>query len=239
MAQNILFTDGACLGNPGPGGWGFILATEDGRIIERGGHESSTTNNRMELMAVLHGLAQITQGSVTVFLDSTYVLKGATEWRFGWRNRGWTTSTGEPVANTELWQDLDDLLNKLARARVELKFQHVLGHAGIPGNERVDAIASAFARRESPPLFDGKHDNYDIDLSQIKPTQTKDTKKSTTQKGKPIGYISFVDDEFLVHADWSSCERRVHGRTGARYRKVFSEEEIASYRQQWGAQKRS
>ena len=130
-----LFTDGACSGNPGPGGWGFILRI-DGVEREGSGGERRTTNNRMELLGAIHGLRLLEQPSrVRLVSDSQYLVKGLTEWIDGWKKRGWRRKEG-PVLNVELWQELDAL-----RARHRITAQWVRGHVGHPENERCDRLA--------------------------------------------------------------------------------------------------
>lgn len=133
-----LFTDGACSGNPGPGGWGLILRhPTSGKEIERAGAEGNTTNNRMELMAVIEGLTLLTRPSVVeLYSDSQYVLKGLKEWLHSWKRRGWKTADKKPVKNVELWKRLDELAQ-----RHELHMHWIRGHAGHPENERADELA--------------------------------------------------------------------------------------------------
>ena len=135
-----LFTDGACSGNPGPGGWAFILRhPATGKEIERSGGENPTTNNRMELQAVIEGLATLNKPTnVELFSDSQYVLNGLKEWMDSWKKRGWKTADKKPVKNQDLWQTLDGL-----RSTHHLKFHWVRGHNEHPENERCDALAVA------------------------------------------------------------------------------------------------
>jgi ribonuclease HI len=131
-----LYTDGACLGNPGPGGWAALLRF-NGADKELAGGEPETTNNRMEMQAVIEGLNALTRTcKVTVYTDSQYVQKGITEWIHGWKVRGWKTAAKKPVKNVELWLALDE-----ARTRHQVSWQWVKGHAGHPENERVDDLA--------------------------------------------------------------------------------------------------
>ncbi|WP_119165198.1 ribonuclease HI [Algihabitans albus] len=133
-----LFTDGACSGNPGPGGWGAILRW-NGHERELAGGEAETTNNRMEMLAAIHGLEALKRPSAVVLTtDSQYVMKGITEWLPGWKRRGWKTAAKKPVKNQDLWERLDAALQ---RHRVEWKW--VKGHSGHDENERVDALARA------------------------------------------------------------------------------------------------
>lgn len=132
-----IYTDGACKGNPGPGGWGAWLVSGENHKELFGG-ESQTTNNRMELMAVIEALASLKRScDVKLFLDSEYVRKGITEWIVNWKRRGWRTADGKPVKNVELWQRLDSLV-----ALHKIDWHWVKGHAGDPGNERADALAN-------------------------------------------------------------------------------------------------
>jgi len=133
----ILYTDGACRGNPGPGGWAAVLS-HDGREKELNGYEQQTTNNRMELTAVINGLEALRRPcDVRVVTDSQYVMKGVTEWMANWKRRGWRTASRKPVANVDLWQRLDTAL-----ARHNVDWRWVRGHAGHDGNERADALAN-------------------------------------------------------------------------------------------------
>lgn len=137
-----LFTDGACLGNPGPGGWAALLRF-NGTEKEISGGESDTTNNRMEMQAVIEGLNALTRPcTVSVFTDSQYVQKGITEWIKGWKARGWKTAAKKPVKNVELWQAMDS-----AQAKHQVSWYWVKGHAGHPENERVDDLAREEAIR--------------------------------------------------------------------------------------------
>jgi ribonuclease HI len=132
-----IYADGACRGNPGPGGWGVLLRA-GGREKELWGAECATTNNRMELRAVIEGLAALKRRSrVRVYTDSQYVQKGISEWIHDWKRRGWRTAARQPVKNAELWRALDEL----ARAH-EVEWHWVKGHAGHPENERADALAN-------------------------------------------------------------------------------------------------
>lgn len=137
MKQIEIFSDGACRGNPGPGGWGAILRC-DADEKELYGYEPSTTNNRMELMGVIKALEMLKQGChVTVYTDSQYVQRGMTEWIDNWKARGWRTAGRKPVKNVDLWQQLDALVQNH-----QVKWQWVKGHAGHIENERADALAN-------------------------------------------------------------------------------------------------
>lgn len=140
MNKVVIYTDGACKGNPGPGGWGALLRAADGAEKELCGGELETTNNRMEMMAVIEALSALKRPChVVLHVDSQYVLKGMTEWLQGWKAKGWRTAAKQPVKNVDLWQRLDALVHQ-SEHRIE--WQWVKGHAGDPGNERADALAN-------------------------------------------------------------------------------------------------
>jgi len=143
MAKLIAYTDGACSGNPGPGGWGALLQAKDGDTVvkerELKGGEANTTNNRMELLAAIHALEALERNTeITIVTDSNYVKNGITGWIFGWKKNGWKNAAKKPVKNVELWQRLDE-----ANARHRVTWEWVKGHAGHPENERADQLARA------------------------------------------------------------------------------------------------
>jgi ribonuclease HI len=143
LTELFAYTDGACSGNPGPGGWGALLLARRGdevlRERELRGGEAQTTNNRMELMAAISALEALERPSrLTVVTDSAYVKGGVTAWIEGWKRNGWRTATRKPVKNEDLWRRLDE-----ARSRHEVAWEWVKGHAGHPENERADALARA------------------------------------------------------------------------------------------------
>ena len=154
MAELLAYTDGACSGNPGPGGWGVLLQAKDGEDIvkerELSGGEAVTTNNRMELLAAINALETLAKPSaLTIVTDSTYVKNGVTGWIHGWKRNGWKTAAKKPVKNAELWQRLD-----AAQERHDVSWEWVKGHAGHPENERADALArqgmAPFKPKKSP-----------------------------------------------------------------------------------------
>jgi ribonuclease HI len=133
-----IYADGACRGNPGPGGWGALLMY-NGRVRELSGAEAATTNNRMELLAVINALRALKRRvRARVYTDSQYVRTGITDWLAGWKARGWRTADRKPVKNRDLWEQLDALV-----AEHELEWHWVRGHSGVPGNERCDQLANA------------------------------------------------------------------------------------------------
>ncbi|WP_353473711.1 ribonuclease HI [Salipiger sp. H15] len=143
MADLFAYTDGACSGNPGPGGWGVLMRAMEGETVakerELKGGEAETTNNRMELMAAISALEALSRPSkITVVTDSAYVKNGVTGWIHGWKRNGWKTAAKKPVKNAELWMRLDE-----AQRRHDVTWQWVKGHAGHPENERADELARA------------------------------------------------------------------------------------------------
>ncbi len=137
MSPVEIYTDGACRGNPGPGGWGVLLLT-DRTEKELCGGDIATTNNRMELMAAIQGLSALNRRcNVSVYTDSEYVRRGISEWLANWKKRGWKTANRKPVKNEDLWRKLDELA-----AQHDIEWHWVKGHAGNPGNERADQLAN-------------------------------------------------------------------------------------------------
>ncbi|MEG3971834.1 ribonuclease HI [Microcoleus sp. T2B6] len=145
-----LYTDGACSGNPGPGGWGAVVCFADGKCHELGGADPQTTNNRMEMQAAVAALEFFARSGqtepVTVYTDSEYVKNGITKWIQGWKNKGWKTSTGKDVVNQDLWHLLDKLNSR------QIQWEHVRGHSGDFYNDRCDEIARSFSHNLTPQL---------------------------------------------------------------------------------------
>lgn len=229
MKQNItIFTDGAAKGNPGKGGYGVVISYSD-TVVELGGYKQLTTNNEMELMAVVEALKAVVGAgaSVAIYTDSKYVVEGATGWVFGWLKNGWQTKTKTDVANKELWQALVPLLQ-----RVEIEWHKVPGHVGIAGNERVDTIASTFAVKGEYELYSGPKSAYgytieDTTFDASKAKGRSEARKRSAQKA--FSYVSAVDGVVQTHKTWSECEARVKGKSGARFKKsldVGNEQEI-------------
>ena len=145
-----IYTDGACTGNPGPGGWGTVIYFDDGSVHELGDASKKTTNNRMEMQAAIAALEFLESSGqnkpITLYTDSEYLINCVTKWVKGWKRKGWKKSDGKPVLNQDLLQILDNLNNQ------QIKWQHVRGHAGNIGNERCDTIARGFASGKIPSL---------------------------------------------------------------------------------------
>jgi len=160
-----IFTDGSSRGNPGPGGWGTIICNEN-QVIELGGREDLTTNNRMELMAAISALEYVKStdlsenlDKIEVFSDSKYVITGITEWIVGWRAKGWKTAGKKSVLNRDLWERLS-----MATEGLPIEWKYVAGHTGHYGNERCDEIATSFADNLKTNLYSGSRGKYTIKI---------------------------------------------------------------------------
>ncbi len=237
MDRIIVFTDGAAKGNPGPGGWGAVLARLD-RVRELGGRSAHTTNNQMEMTAPLEALRALrgVDGVVAMHADSTYVIQGITQWIHGWRRRGWLTADGKPVLNRELWEAL--AVEVAARGRGGVQWHWVRGHAAVPGNERADEIASGFAAGEPVALYDGSLLDYPIALHDLPDDTSVPKRPAGGARSKPApaySYLSVVDGVAVRHATWAECERRVKGVSGAKFKKAMSAEDEQAILQGWGA----
>ncbi|MGD1898665.1 MAG: ribonuclease HI [Phormidesmis sp.] len=164
-----IYTDGACSGNPGAGGWGTRIEFADGQVHELGGKDTATTNNRMEMQSAIAALEFLNESDieknnnqpVVLHTDSEYLKNGITKWIKGWKRKGWKTSAGKPVLNKDLWQQLDQLSQSLTSDNLTIDWRYVRGHAGNPGNERCDEIARAYSHSQT------------ISLSQYNPTNKK------------------------------------------------------------------
>ncbi|MCC7369624.1 MAG: ribonuclease HI [Chloroflexi bacterium] len=237
----VAHTDGGCLGNPGPGGWGVHIEFPDGRVVELGGGEAHTTNNRMELRAAIEA-ARATAGypQVTIITDSQYVRRGVTEWLAGWKRKGWITSTGQPVLNRDLWEELD-------RANgPHITWDWTRGHSGDPGNERCDEIAGWFSRLIGP-LPNGRRPAARPTRSPAPGASTPRARPERAAPGPtgpasaspgsgPAGtvYLSVVDGILKRHATWGECEARVRGVGRALFKKVRNREEERDVLRRWG-----
>jgi ribonuclease HI len=225
----ILFTDGSSRGNPGPGGWGVIVAHGE-HVQELGGREDKTTNNRMELMAIVAGLRAVPRdvSAVTIYTDSTYAMKGATQWMKGWQRTHWQTKAGTPVSNRDIWEQMAEALD---RKKVEWKV--ISGHSGIPGNERVDVIATAYADDTRIALYDGDASDYPVDIEKVTPDIDTKLKKDRS-KQKAYSYLSLVNKVTHRHKTWASCHERVSGTKAAKFRKAVSLDDELAILKEWG-----
>jgi ribonuclease HI len=235
----VMFTDGAAKGNPGPGGWGAIIVTPAGEVTELGGRAAqTTTNNRMELTGAIQALSAVRDvpGPLAIYTDSTYVIQGIRAWIFGWRKRGWKTAAGGDVLNRDLWERLDALVG--ARGKGGVEWHYVKGHAGIPGNERVDEIADGLAQGRPITLYRGPLIGYsyavlDLPSDTDVPPRSASAGGSARSQGTPYSYLSVVDGELARHTTWADCERRVKGRAGARFKKAMSQADEAAILREW------
>jgi ribonuclease HI len=216
----IIFTDGSSRGNPGPGGWGAIVVEEE-KVKELGGRETKTTNNRMELTAVVEALASATADEVIVHTDSSYLISGITLWIEGWKKNNWKTKTKEDVLNRDLWETLDGEITGR-----EVLFRKVSGHAGVPANERCDVIATSYADENPVELFVGNLADYTVDVEQIENAIPGKEKKSKSKNSGPAySYVSCVQSVVMVHSSWEECKARVNGVSGALFKKSLNAED--------------
>jgi ribonuclease HI len=202
-----LYTDGACSGNPGPGGWGTVVYFVDGLRHEMGGAEANTTNNRMEMQAAIAALKFFQDSgqteAVNLYTDSEYVKNGITQWIRGWKQKGWKTAAGKAVLNQDLWQQLDALNSS------KVKWHYVKGHSGNEGNDRCDAIARAFSLGQQPSLvrYNGQAQSANPTLSSLPNSTSQPTtiqsdvvssvdshSDDTPMEPSPISPAELVDD---------------------------------------------
>ncbi len=228
-----IFTDGSSRGNPGPGGFAFVTAFPDTKgefhIEEGGGKEVATTNNRMEMRAVVqalkyfdgyYSLEQFSKISFHIYLDSSYVLKGITQWVFGWEKNNWITSQKEKVMNEDLWRQLREVTTGK-----KIEWHLLKGHSGIVGNERCDVIATAFADavrdpQSEPQLFKGKVSEYPYDILKM---ESNGMPVSSSKGKKAYSYVSSIGGKVMIHKTWAECEARVKGEKRAKFKKALSE----------------
>lgn len=238
----LIYTDGSSRGNPGPGGWGTIVA-DSKRVVELGRGEKHTTNNRMELKAAIAGisLACDWEGicAVDVRTDSRYVQNGITKWVYGWQKNGWMNTQRKEVVNRDLWEELLAAVLKFKKKGGSLAWNYVPGHAGIPGNERADEIATMCADGKHPKLFTGTRDSYEINLAprkgdgEKKRIGVRSAEEKMRQKKKAYSYLSLVDGKLMKHITWAECEKRVKGISGTKFKKSISAEDERAILRAW------
>ncbi len=230
----IIFTDGSSLGNPGPGGWGALLIQKQiGETIELGGSKEVTTNNEMELTAILSALAYAMNNTNTIhiFTDSQYGINGITKWVHGWKKNGWKTKGGGEVKNSFYFKNIDSLLEE--RGRDTVHFHHVAGHVGIAGNERVDDIARGLAEGQNVELFRGRLDEYPIPNILSFDFEEGVKQKKDAKGKKAYSYLSLIDGVLERHSTWAECEARVKGKK-AQFKKALSKEHEHKILKEWG-----
>jgi len=194
-----IYTDGACTGNPGPGGWGTVVYFDDGSVHEMGSSSTQTTNNRMEMQAAIAALQFLeTSGQtqpITLYTDSEYLINCATKWVKGWKKKGWKKSDGNPVQNQDLLEILDELNNR------KVTWQHVKAHAGNIGNERCDAIARAFAQGKNPSLQEFDSSNSQQSLSprnQLNVAKVSDSHSISRIMNKETQEVSTLEPDITM-----------------------------------------
>mgnify|MGYP003683359633 CR=1 FL=1 len=234
----LVFTDGACKGNPGPGGWGALVALPEGKVTELGRGAKNVTNNKMEMTAVIEALAFLkdTSGDVAILTDSTYVIQGITQWIWGWMKNQWKTASGGEVSNQDLWKRMLNLV-QARKGKGDITWHYVRGHVGIEGNERVDQIASDYAIGERVSLYNGSLLRYEYDIHNIPEDTsipTRSDKKKSGSKKKAFSYLSYVNGELQIHKTWPECEARVKGRPGAKFKKSTSAADEQDIKKSWG-----
>ena len=237
----IIYTDGSSRGNPGPGGWGSVVATHE-RVIELGGGDKHTTNNKMELTAAIEALSYVRdmggEYTIDMHVDSQYVINGITKWVAGWEKNGWMTSKKEEVLNRDLWEPLARVVADLQMSGCNILWHHTPGHAGVAGNDRVDTIATMFADGETPKLFDGLRSGYEVDLvphiGDPKLLALKKTKSKSSSAVKAYSYLSLVNGKLEKHSTWAECEKRVKGVKGTKFKKSVSRDDERAIIKSWG-----
>ncbi|MEL6470764.1 MAG: ribonuclease HI [Cyanobacteria bacterium J06623_4] len=185
-----IYTDGACSGNPGPGGWGTRIEFDDGQVHELGGRDTDTTNNRMEMQAAIAALefvktaeaADLAGDPILLHTDSEYLKNGITKWIKGWKRKGWKTSAGKPVLNKDLWQQLDSLTQSLQADKLKVDWRYVRGHAGNPGNERCDEIARAYSHAQPIALNQRRNQTKTVDKINAIDSSHREKSLGTTER---------------------------------------------------------
>ncbi len=227
----IIFTDGSSRGNPGAGGWGAVISNGD-KVIEIGGREKHTTNNRMELLGPINALSvlgsPVSNLEIIVNTDSSYVINGMKKWIYGWQKNDWKNSEKKEVANRDLWEQLIKVSNGK-----DIKWNYVGGHIGVEGNERCDVIATSNADNEKIDLYNGKASHYKYNLLDTKGSSVK-IKSKSKNKEKAYSYLSLVNGVFNIDETWLECEKRVKGVKGnVKFKKSFSLEDEKKIIKEW------
>ena len=205
-------------------------------------NEENTTNNRMELLAIIRALQYVktcNSNKVTLRTDSKYAINGIEKWLINWKKKGWQNSQGEEVKNKDLWLLVDEAIKSINN---QIYLEHVRGHIGIVGNERADQIATSFAKRESFSLYEGPYNEYSYDLINIKPNILADKRKSSSKqrsKKKSLYYLSLVNGKLERHSSWEECAARVKGVSNAKYKKISTPLESKETLKAWGLDSKS
>jgi ribonuclease HI len=227
MAKIIIYGDGACSGNPGPGGWAFLLVDIAGNlVIEKSGPSNPTTNNRMELTALKEALKTLLELyphelEVELYWDSSYVVNGYNQWLHNWARRDFTKADGAEISNLELWQEVWQLKQKLPK----FKMTQIPGHSSLPGNERVDELAVSQSKDLDIMPYSGSLDHYLISLEDLFIETTKGTQKYPA-------YLSLIDGKLSRYLTWDECKSQVQGKS-AKYKKVKNAVEESQTLKAW------
>ncbi|HAS84524.1 MAG TPA: ribonuclease HI [Candidatus Yonathbacteria bacterium] len=240
----IVYTDGSSRGNPGPGGWGTIIATHE-RVVELGRGDKHTTNNKMELTAAIEAISYVRdlggEYTIDMHVDSQYVINGITKWVAGWEKNNWLTSKKEKVLNRDLWEPLARVVADLQMSGCKISWHYTPGHVGIAGNDRADIIATMFADEEDPKLFNGARSEYKVDLiphagdsKLLASKRAKSPEEKKRQKIKAYSYLSLVNGKLEKHSSWAECEKRVKGVRGTKFKKSVSVEDEKAIIKEWG-----
>lgn len=242
QSKIVIYSDGACSGNPGPGGWGSIVMNSH-HVTELGGYEPHTTNNRMEILAALRALELVSKQNlepdrIEIFTDSSYLINAITKWVYGWVKNSWVTAQGEPVKNADLFKKLLSITKSLKAIKIE--WTYVPGHKGIVGNERVDEIAVTFSQNTTmgQPLFDGPFESYwypeIFDFKAESQARDSSSKVTTPKSAKAIGYLAWVNSQLYCFKTWDECARVTQGHSSARYKKFASKTQAIEILKEWG-----
>ena len=203
-------------------------------MIERGGKEIPSTNNRMEMrgaLEALRGLEAPYPYPVVLYTDSTYVIRGITQWIWGWRKRGWKNAEGKDVSNRDLWEEMARELSRLKPLEIEWKY--VRGHTGVPGNERCDEIAVGFANGKWVDLFKGSLLQYEVAIHDLPEDQDLPEMRPKEKKAAAFSYLSTLGGVVMRHKTWPECERRVKGQSAAKFKKATSLSDEAQILKGW------
>ncbi|WP_253696388.1 ribonuclease HI [Bdellovibrio bacteriovorus] len=231
----LIFSDGACSGNPGPGGWGSIVLLPNDQVQELGAGERSTTNNRMEMTAAVEALKFISAvpGPVHFYTDSTYLIRGITQWIWGWKKRGWKTAEGADVSNRDIWEELAQLIQARGPGN-KIEWKYSRGHVGTPGNERCDRIAVAFSKNDYVSLYQGPLSSYPINMLEVPADTALPEMRAPGEKKEAFSYLSNIGGLVYRHKNWPSCQNRVSGKSGAKFKKATSAADEIEILKSWG-----
>ncbi|TSD03228.1 MAG: ribonuclease HI [Parcubacteria group bacterium Athens0714_16] len=224
----IIFTDGSALGNPGKAGWGAVIISNKKEILEMGGFEKKSTNNRMEMTAVIESIKRVNEefpdSHITIYTDSSYVVNGITKWIHGWILKGWVGVNKQPILNKDLWEELKEVSGS------NIKWSLLPGHSGIFGNEKADEIATTFASENRPILYKGTIDKYNKNILDL---STNGISKSSKKNVIAYSYLSMVNGKIEKHKTWKECESVVKGKKDVKFKKSISREDEEKIIDEW------